>query len=276
VAEGAVAFTYPEDTWFDVVHEFNLDNNEINLWINGTQVLTGAAYTGNIGSIDFFSINADHLAFYDDIYYVESIPPIPTVDVTFRVNMERETVNAQGVRIAGSFTGWADVNMTDVGNDIWETTIELPVDEVIQWKFKNGPNGWESSPNLLECGMDDGSGNINRLHTVGNVNETLGTYCFNWCPNCDALDANETLFAKSVGINPNPAGDYVNLTYKFESLTNLNVRLVNSLGQVLAERNLDNATTGSERLDIASLPSGAYTVVFSNGQQAVAKRLIIQ
>lgn len=276
IAEGNVAFTYPEDQWFDVYHEFNLDDNKVNVWINGTQVLNGAAYTGNIGSIDFYSINPDHLAFYDDIYYAESVPPIPTADVTFRVNMERETVSAQGVRIAGSMTGWADQAMTNVGNNIWETTIELPVGEMLQYKFKNGPNGWETSPALLECGMDDGGGNVNRTHTVGATNETLPISCFNWCPNCDALNANETAFGKAIGLNPNPAGDFVNLTYNFESLTNLNVRLVNGLGQMLLERNLDNATTGSLRLDIASLPSGAYTVVFSNGEQAVAKRLIIQ
>ncbi|MCF8244816.1 MAG: T9SS type A sorting domain-containing protein [Saprospiraceae bacterium] len=277
VAEGAVPFTYPEDQWFEVVHEFNLDNNEINLWINGTQVLTGAAYTGNIGSIDFFSINADHLAFYDDIYYTESIPPIPTVDVTFRVNMEKEaSVNSQGVRLAGSMTGWADVLMTDMGNNIWETTIELPVGDVIQYKFKNGPNGWETNDDLMACGVDDGNGAFNRQNTVGNVNETYGTYCFNWCVDCALVGTNETVFAKSIGMNPNPAGDYVNLTYNFENLTNLNVRLVNGLGQMMIERNLDNATNGSERLDISNLPSGAYTVVFSNGEQVAAKRLIVQ
>ncbi len=203
---------------------------------------------------------------------------IPVVDVTFRVDMSKESsVNAAGVRLAGSFNGWSDKVMTNVGNGIWETVIQgIPVGSTIQYKFKNGPNGWENNDDLQDCGVDDGNGSFNRQNVIGNTNQTLPTVCFNWCVTCALVDANESLFAKSVGMNPNPAGDFVNLTYNFESLTNLNIRLVNSLGQVLVERNLDSATTGSERLNIASMPSGAYTVVFSNGQQAVAKRLIIQ
>ncbi|MCC6726563.1 MAG: T9SS type A sorting domain-containing protein [Saprospiraceae bacterium] len=201
----------------------------------------------------------------------------PIVDVTFRVNMERETVSAGNVRIAGSFTGWADEIMTNLGNDIWEYTTQFEAGETIQWKFKNGPNGWENNAaGMIECGIDDGGGNVNRTATIGDANETLGTYCFNYCVDCDLLNANESAFSKSVGVNPNPAGTYVNVTYKFDQSMNLNVRLVNTLGQTLIERNLDNAINGSERFDIASLPSGAYSVVFSNGQQAVAKRLIIE
>jgi PA domain/Secretion system C-terminal sorting domain len=199
----------------------------------------------------------------------------PVVDVTFRVNMEREAVSAGGVRIAGSFNGWTDENMTNVGNNIWEITKEMEAGDVIQWKFKNGPNGWESNAALIECGVNDG-GNVNRTATIGDVNETLGIYCFNWCVDCDALSANESQFARSVGVNPNPAGSFVNITYNFESMTNLNVRIVNTLGQTLLERKLDNTINGSERFDIASLPSGAYTVVFSNGEQIAAKRLIVE
>ncbi len=273
---GNAAFIYPEDTWFPVTHLINLDDNEYSVWINGVQVVTDAAYTGNLGAIDFFSINADNSYFVDDVLFAELTPPIPTVDVTFRVNMELENVSAGGVRIAGSFNGWTDQNMTNVGNDIWETTIEFPVGTTIQWKFKNGPNGWENNDDLMACGVDDSNGGFNRTATIGNTNETLGTYCFNWCVNCDALDANETIFAKSVGVNPNPAGDFVNVTYDFENMMNLNVRLINTLGQVIVERNFDNAINGSERFDVSNLPSGAYSVIFSNGQEAVAKRLIVE
>lgn len=272
------AFTYPEDTWFPVLQSFDLDNNTYNLWINGVQVVTDGAYPNNLGGIDFFSINSDNLFFIDDVLFTESIPPIPTIDVTFRVNMKNVTVGAAGAKIAGTFNGWTDQAMTNLGNNIWETTIELPVGEEIQWKFKKGagPADWENNnAELINCGIQNGT-DVNRYALLGDANLTLGTYCFNYCVNCDALGADEALFSNAVGMNPNPAGDYVNLTYNFENLTNLNIRLVNSLGQVLAVRNLDNATSGSERLDIASLAGGAYTVVFSNGEQSIAKRLIIQ
>ncbi|MBI1227433.1 MAG: T9SS type A sorting domain-containing protein [Bacteroidetes bacterium] len=226
--------------------------------------------------VDGFSLNGA-VSVGEYCLKITQITGTPTVDVTFRVNMEKEaSVNPQGVRIAGSMTGWTDEVMTDLGNDIWEITLELPVGDVIQYKFKNGPNGWETNDDLMDCGIDDGNGAFNRQNTIGSTNETLGTYCFNWCVDCALVGTNETVFAKSVGVNPNPAGDYVNLTYNFENLTNLDVRLVNSLGQLMVERRLDNAVNGSERLNISSLPSGAYTVVFSNGEQSVAKRLIVQ
>jgi hypothetical protein len=272
------AFTYPEDTWFPVVQSFDLDNNTYNLWVNGVQVVTNGAYPNNLGGIDFFSINADNLFFVDDVLFVESIPPIPTVDVTFRVNMKNVTVGAAGAKIAGTFNNWTDQAMTNVGNNIWETTIQFQVGEEIQWKFKKGtgPADWENNnAQLINCGIQNGN-DVNRYAVIGSTNETLGTYCFNYCVDCNALGAEETAFETAVGMNPNPAGDFVNLTYNFETLTNLNVRLVNSLGQVLVQRHLDNATNGSERLDISSLPSGTYSVVFSNGEQSVAKRLVIQ
>ena len=200
----------------------------------------------------------------------------PSVDVTFRVNMEREaSISAGGVRINGSFTN-GDLVMTNMGNDIWETTVELGVGETVTYKFKNGPNVSENNDDLAACGVADGSGAFSRELTTGDVDETLTTVCFNWCVTCDLVGANETAFAKAIGVNPNPAGDYVNVSYKFESTTNLNVRLVNSFGQVILERNLDNAINGNERLSVSNLPSGAYSVVFNNGQEAIAKRLIVE
>ncbi len=270
-------FSYPEDTWFPILHTFDLENNTYSIWINGVLVVDQAAYAGNLGGIDFFSINGDNTFYVDDVYFVESVPPTPTVDVTFRVDMANvSSVSPAGVRIAGSFNGWTDQVMTNVVDDIWEITVELEAGEVIQYKFKNGPNGWENSLDLQACGIDDGNGAFNRLMTVGDFDVTLPDVCFNSCVECNAGNANESAFSKAVGVNPNPAGTYVNVTYNFENMVNLNVRLVNTLGQTLLERNLDNALNGSERFDIANLPSGAYTVVFSNGAQTVAKRLIVE
>ncbi|MEK7254887.1 MAG: T9SS type A sorting domain-containing protein, partial [Bacteroidota bacterium] len=83
-------------------------------------------------------------------------------------------------------------------------------------------------------------------------------------------------FAAAIGLNPNPADGYVNVTYNFEKAADLNIRLVNSLGQLLNVQTLDKAQNGSLRLDLSTLPAGAYNVVFSNGEQVATKRLIVE
>jgi hypothetical protein len=202
---------------------------------------------------------------------------IPTVSVKFSVDMSKEaSVSAGGVRLVGNFNNWTDQIMTSVGNDIYEITLDLDINQTIQYKFKNGLNIFENNDDLEDCGVPDGFGAFNRESTIGESNTTLGTYCFNWCVSCDLVSANETAFSKALGISPNPASNFVNVNYNFEQTTNLNVRLVNSLGQVVLVRNLDNALSGSERFNVANLSSGTYTAVFSNGQETVAKRIVVE
>jgi hypothetical protein len=116
----------------------------------------------------------------DDLELYEFVAPIH--DVTFRVNASLITVDPAGMKIAGSFSGWSDVDMTDEGNGVWSATIALEEGSEHQYKFKNGPNGWESgSP---ACGVDDGFGGYNRTLTVGTEDTELPAICFNLCTAC--------------------------------------------------------------------------------------------
>ncbi len=64
----ATTFTYPEDAWFDVEHFIDLDADTMTLWIDGNMVET-YDYTGNLGSIDFFSVDASNRYYIDDVVY---------------------------------------------------------------------------------------------------------------------------------------------------------------------------------------------------------------
>ena len=106
--------------------------------------------------------------------------PLPPVNVTFQVDMNQVTIDPSGVFIAGSFNGFSNQVMTSVGGGIYEYTASLAQGASVQYKFKNGTNGWEGSIGA-PCG--DGS---NRTYTVGAANATVDLVCFNSCAACPA------------------------------------------------------------------------------------------
>ncbi|HHM21625.1 MAG TPA: T9SS type A sorting domain-containing protein [Bacteroidetes bacterium] len=101
------------------------------------------------------------------------------VNISFTVNMSQETVDSAGVRMAGSFNGWADTLMADNGDGTWSLTLQLTPDDAIEYKFKNGPDGWENFDG--PCNMASFG---NRTYTVPADDETVPTVCFNSCFNC--------------------------------------------------------------------------------------------
>ena len=131
---------------------------------------------------------------YNRLYVVNSNATVPlhcfsscaecaseTVEVTFQVNMENETVSGLGVHIAGNFQGWSPglTPMTDLGNGIWTYTAEFGIGENLEFKYING-NAWgmdESVP--VEC-----ASGLNRFHMVGGSDEVLDPVCFGTCTIC--------------------------------------------------------------------------------------------
>lgn len=116
----------------------------------------------------------------DDIELYDYVDP--KVNVTFRVNMSQVTVDPAGAKIAGSFTGWADADMTDAGAGIWTYTTQLNVGEEVLWKYKNGAGGWENV--TAACGKDDGFGGFNRVYVVPAADFTLPAVCLGSCNPC--------------------------------------------------------------------------------------------
>jgi len=62
-------FSYPMDQWFTVLHRIDLDADVLELIIDGETVMTDYPYPDNIGSIDFYSIDANNRYYIDDIAY---------------------------------------------------------------------------------------------------------------------------------------------------------------------------------------------------------------
>ena len=110
--------------------------------------------------------------------------------ITFRVNMQDQTVAATGVHVAGSFQSeagfagdWdpATTVMTDADNDkIYEATLNVPAG-VYAYKFVNG-NAWAGAEIVpATCGVNDGGGNINRQFSLGASALRLPAVTFGGC-----------------------------------------------------------------------------------------------
>ena len=274
ISQTGTTFTYPEDTWFMVSHDIDLDNNELKLYIDG-QMVEQMPYNGNLGAVDFFSINQQNLYYIDDVLFTNT----PAV-VTFRVDLGEMSPAPEGVFLAGSLNGWSDESMTNSAGTIWEITKVVDAGTEVFYKFKNGPNGWETAivpdGNLEPCGADDGFGNYNRkLNVLGDA--TLDAVCIGYCVTCDVVSSvDDELLAEAVTLSPNPASEFLRLDYAFEQSTNLSVRVLNPLGQVVMQKHLSNVLAGSEQLDLSLLPGGAYFVLLSNGKGTKAHKLVVQ
>lgn len=70
--QSGVSIAYPEDTWFSVIMVVNLDSQTFTTQINGTVMLNSIFYIGTqLGSINFYSIDANNRYFIDDFAFTE-------------------------------------------------------------------------------------------------------------------------------------------------------------------------------------------------------------
>jgi hypothetical protein len=160
--------------------------------------------------------------------------PVQTVNITYKVDVTNyiaagNTIAANGIRIAGNFAdrgakvnGTAMVNwtptdaasaMTNAGNNVWSITVAYPDSSVAKtqlYKFVNGnwgnnEGGANSAILTGQCGVDDGSGNINRTFVIPSTTQTL-TYCWDECAACTTASAPVvTTAASATAITANAA-----------------------------------------------------------------------
>lgn len=134
-----------------------------------------------------------------------------TVSWTFRVDMSTTLVNAPGVYFSGNFQGWVpdqDLMSDADGDNIWEITYPaIPVNTPIEYKFLNGPGGWETSPGLELCGVNDLNGAFNRADTTGTTDVILPAVCFNSCDLCNVVSIPGCTDANACNFNSNATID---------------------------------------------------------------------
>ncbi|MBN2173603.1 MAG: T9SS type A sorting domain-containing protein [Bacteroidales bacterium] len=106
----------------------------------------------------------------------------PDWNITFQVDMKNESVSGD-VYLAGDFNGWSDQPMINSSGSIYQLTVLLEEGSYHEYKFKNGPGGWEGFNG--PCVVWDGG---NRFMTTPTGDLTLDLVCFNSCEACPVAD----------------------------------------------------------------------------------------
>lgn len=193
-------------------------------------------------------------------------------NVTFRVDMNAQTVGANGVHVAGSFQSEAGVAtgdwqpgataLADADLDgVYTVTVSIPAG-TYEFKFING-NDWPGEESIPEnCGVPNGFGGFNRSVTIAG-DSVLGAIKFSTCTVSVASSIAKDLNSlRAVKFLPNPmtaAGvlEFSNdrgLAYTF-TLTDLQGREVRRISDIR-----------TDRVEVArgDLPAGLYFANLTN------------
>ena len=101
--------------------------------------------------------------------------------------------------------------------------------------------------------------------------------CFNTCvANCDDTGTIDVEFDAAIEVSPNPTNGVFTVSYNMAVASDLNIRVTNMLGQVVAIRTVDNALAGTEGFNLSNMPAGTYTLVTTTGERLSTKRIVLQ
>ncbi|MDP2188683.1 MAG: T9SS type A sorting domain-containing protein [Sphingobacteriaceae bacterium] len=145
-------------------------------WATGATLWIRWRDTDDAGSDGLYAVDDFSMAVTTGATQTTSI-------VTFRVNMQYQTVGANGVRIAGNFQGWSPSATPMVRSladtNVWTYSDTFNIGDTLRYKFING-NAWgqdESVPAACAVGGD-------RFYVVAGGNPALPLVCFGACTNC--------------------------------------------------------------------------------------------
>jgi uncharacterized protein (TIGR02145 family) len=131
---------------------------------------------------------------------------VNATNVTFRVDMQNQTVAPEGVHVAGSFQGWnpAGTLMTNLIGSIYTYTYSATPGEGLQWKYVNG-DAWgedESVPGACASGG-------NRYLTAPANDTILPTVCYGSCLPCILPKVNITFHVDMSNETISPSGVFL-------------------------------------------------------------------
>ncbi len=172
--------------------------------------------------------------------------------VRLAVDMSGQVVSSAGIHVTGNFQAFAgygaDWNpattpLTDDNSDgVYEILLSLPAPGLFQFKFING-TAWTGAETVsTTCGLDDGTGNVNRLLDATGAVNAPPTVCFGACGPCGGPPVTYTthwwndavfyeIFVRSFyDSNGNGRGDFVGMTAKLDYLNDGNPATTTDLG----------------------------------------------
>ena len=262
-------YPYPESQWMDyrLVIDFSL--RTIDVLLNGQTVVRGFRFRKNdLGYLTFFVPNAFG-QFWIDNTQLRSLPRLQT-EVIFGVDLSRLPVGSGQAYLTGSFNNWTPIPMEPQGDGQFKTSITLPAGDTIGFAYLNEAQIREPRDALLECGLGDGAGTIDRLLIVGEQSMDLGFPCYGFCSPCSNVTNTEDRETPNVDwkVFPNPVRDQVQLiwpdAHRIQSVT-----VTDLTGRVMW-RSGKHITSFSVR----GWPRGSYFITIHSDGYAYTRKLM--
>ena len=230
-----LTFTYPPDAWFLIEHIIDMDANTIEIKLNGTVILS-EIYEGNMGGVDFYSIDALNRYYLDD---VALMPMDPTDLNTYYQDADSDTYgNADvSITVAGDApTGYVENNLDcdDTNPDIYPGAIEVL-------------NNKDDDCDEL---IDEGLINIETLAATGMAIQVY------------PVPANNNVTIELMSLMSGEAA-----TFEIYNTTGQ---------VVYTEQLVLNTSTLVKQINIESLGSGIYMVKLTSGEHTVNGQIIVQ
>jgi len=253
-------------------------------WADGNESIPAAC---NVGGNREVVVAADPVVehFCYSQCGAECVTDPAAADITFRVNMFTTGASAAGVWMIGGFTTpvWQGgaVQMSDIDMDgVYECTVNVSGVADIQYKFVNGDvavSANEEAAGVMNCGIANGVGGYNRIHTRSGIAEVLNTVCFDSCADC-IIGVQEAMALTVLNAYPVPANEFVTLSFGQVKSAPITVRVMNNLGQVVSTQYMGNLPTGNNqvRVNLEGVAGGIYAIEVSNGIEKTAIQIAVQ
>lgn len=89
------------------------------------------------------------------------------------------------------------------------------------------------------------------------------------------IQENVSVFNSNITVMPNPSTGHFSLIFTLPKQEDVNVRIMNPLGQQISSDRLENVTNNMINIDLSNRADGIYFIEVSNGTEKVVKKIII-
>ena len=90
-----------------------------------------------------------------------------------------------------------------------------------------------------------------------------------------ASGLNDEGLSKNITLAPNPANDFLEVHFNLEKMGNLDLTIINTIGQAVLSKKTASILRGVEKLDVSALNSGIYILQISDGTKRTNKKVLI-
>lgn len=201
---------------------------------------------------------------------------VTSSQVTFQVDMTPFTETIETVYVAGTFNNFSEnANpMTDLGNNIWETTIEL-TDGSYEYKFQ--VNQWafqEIFTDGMPCTITSGDMGqfINRTLEVSGDAEMCFVYAS--CAVCETSTQNLPVDNGIFSVQPTLVQTEAVVTFGSDFTAAKQLTVVNMLGQTVNAVKIDR-NTPTYVLDMSDLQNGLYFINAETEGKQQTQRIMV-